>query len=195
MIENGDDDALSVDIYNAPDGFGPIFYTRAGQTSCPYEGEKLTRYYEPGKHTLAKATMKIEDPEINCETPVISDVPSGSPANFTLNLYNNSDILEDGYYYLKAVNAKGANVLVDGASITISPRTILLRAGEITQKKLQVKQTQLDVVDYDSISVVIASMCQNDETGNVDLISDTVYISAHFNPGCSPITLEIFQCE
>ncbi len=191
LIENGDDDALSVDIYNAPDGFGPIFYTRAGQTSCPYEGEKLTRYYEPGKHTLAKATMKIEDPEISCETPVISDVPSGSPANFTLNLYNNSDILEDGYYYLKAVNAKGANVLVDGASITISPRTVLLRAGEITQKKLQVKQTQLDVVDYDSISVVIASMCQNDETGNVDLISDTVYISAHFNPGCSPITLEI----
>ena len=191
LIENGDDDALSVDIYNAPDGFGPIFYTRAGQTSCPYEGEKLTRYYEPGKHTLAKATMKIEDPEISCETSVISDVPSGSPANFTLNLYNNSDILEDGYYYLKAVNAKGANVLVDGASITISPRTVLLRAGEITQKKLQVKQTQLDVVDYDSISVVIASMCQNDETGNVDLISDTVYISAHFNPGCSPITLEI----
>ncbi len=191
LVETGDDDALSVDIYNAPDGFGPIFYTRAGQTSCPYEGEKLTRYYEPGKHTLAQATMKIESPEISCETPVISDVPSGSAANYTLNLYNNSDILEDGYYYLKAVNAKGANVLVDGASITNSPRTILLRAGEITQKKLQVKQTQLDVVDYDSISVVIASMCQNDETGNIDLISDTVYISAHFNPGCSPITLQI----
>lgn len=191
LVENGDDDALSVDIYNAPDGFGPIFYTRAGQTSCPYEGEKLTRYYEPGKHTLAQATMKIESPEISCETPVISDVPSGSPANYTLNLYNNSDILEDGYYYLKAINAKGASVLVDGASITISPRTVLLRAGEITQKKLQVKQTQLDVVDYDSIGVVIASMCQNDETGNIDLISDTVYISAHFNPGCSPITLQI----
>ena len=33
LAESGDDDALTVDVLNAPDGFGPIFYTRAGQTS------------------------------------------------------------------------------------------------------------------------------------------------------------------
>ena len=191
LVESGNNDALSVDIYNAPDGFGPIFYTRAGQTSCPYEGEKLTRYYEPDQHTIAQATMKVESPEISCEVPTVSDVPSGSPANYTLNLYNNSDILADGYYYLMVVDSKGADVLVDGASITVVPRAVLLKAGEITEKKLQIKQTQLDVVDYDSIGVVIASMCQYDETGNNELISDTVYLSAHFNPGCSPITLQI----
>ena len=35
LKENGDDDALSEDVYTAPDGFGPIFITRGGQTCFP----------------------------------------------------------------------------------------------------------------------------------------------------------------
>ena len=29
LVETGDADALSIDVFDAPDGFGPIFYTRA----------------------------------------------------------------------------------------------------------------------------------------------------------------------
>lgn len=52
LAEAGDDDALTIDVFNAPDGNGAIFVTRGGQTSCPYEGEQRTQYFEPGKHVI-----------------------------------------------------------------------------------------------------------------------------------------------
>ena len=36
---------LTVDVLKCQSGNGPVFKTRGGQTSCPYEGEELTRYF------------------------------------------------------------------------------------------------------------------------------------------------------
>ena len=36
---------LSVDVVNAFDGNGPIFITQAGNTSCPYEGAEVSKFY------------------------------------------------------------------------------------------------------------------------------------------------------
>ncbi|MBO4606935.1 MAG: hypothetical protein J5682_03440, partial [Prevotella sp.] len=54
LAEEGSD-ALTVDVYDYG-AFGPIFRTRGGQTSAPYEGEVVTKYYEPGT-TIMEATM------------------------------------------------------------------------------------------------------------------------------------------
>jgi hypothetical protein len=36
---------LSVDVVNTFDGNGPIFITQAGNTSCPYEGAEVSKFY------------------------------------------------------------------------------------------------------------------------------------------------------
>ena len=113
LMESGFNDALSVDVLNAPDGFGPIFYTRAGQTSCPYEDEVVTKYYRPG-YTIQQKTQKIEDPKIYTEGGSIkTNVPSGKAAVFTIKLVNNSETSEDCWFNLNVIdkfNPNGAAV-------------------------------------------------------------------------------------
>ena len=198
LAEDGDDDALSIDVFQAPDGFGPIFYTRAGQTTCPYEDEKLTRYYQPGEHTLAVKTSQIEIPRItvgenNLEAQKLIDIPSGSAANFTLNLDNLSETSENVWYMMYVVdesNPYGAALSIDGVPFSTS-RSTLVNALETTHKNLQIKQSRQDIMKYDSIAVVLASTCQYDGTDIWEVIADTVYLSAEFVPSCSPITLQI----
>jgi len=55
-----------------------IFRTQAGATSCPYEGENITQYYEPGKYVIDQATKQIEVPEIAVEDDFIENVPTVS---------------------------------------------------------------------------------------------------------------------
>ena len=42
-------------------------------------------------------------------------------------------------------------------------------------------------MDYDSIGIVIHSTCQFDPTDFMPDISDTVYVSAHFQPACTNV--------
>lgn len=198
LVEDGDDDALSVDVFQAPDGFGPIFYTRAGQTTCPYEDEKKTRYFEAGKHVLAQKTMQIEIPKIyvgenNAKAQTNLDVPSGSASNFTLKLNNLSETNEDVWFMMYVVdesNPNGAALSIDGVPFSTS-RQVLVNALETTSKNLQIKQSRYDIMKYDSIAVVLASNCQYDGTDIFEVIADTVYLSVEFVPSCSPITLQI----
>ena len=114
LMESGDDDALTVDVLNAPDGFGPIFYTRGGQTSCPYENEVVTNYYNPG-FVISQKTMQIEKPQITAKETSISGVPSGKPATFTIYLQNISETKEDCWFNLSVSNnPNGASVSMDG---------------------------------------------------------------------------------
>ena len=191
LADDGINDALSVDVFQAPDGFGPIFYTRAGQTSCPYEDEKKTKYYEKDKHTLATKTMQIEYPRItvaenNLKAQKQINIPSGSAANFTLNLDNLSETSENIWYTMRVLdetNPNGAALSIDGVPFATA-RQILVNAMETTHKNLQIKQSRMDIMKYDSIAVVLSSNCQED-------IADTIYLSAEFIPSCSPLTLQI----
>ena len=191
LAEEGDDDALTVDVYEYGD-FGPIFRTRGGQTSAPYEGRIVTKYYEPGT-TIMEATMQIEVPHIDVDVPVVSDVPSGGTANYTLRLSNASEIDEDVYYRLLVndeTNKDGANVMIDGKPITDN-RIIKVPAGTTVTKALQLKQTNLGVLDYEDIELVLASQSQFDPTSTWDVIADTVKISAYFVPSSSPVDLAL----
>ncbi|MBR0502164.1 MAG: T9SS type A sorting domain-containing protein [Paludibacteraceae bacterium] len=191
LADDGVNDALSVDVFQAPDGFGPIFYTRAGQTSCPYEDEKKTKYYEKDKHTLATKTMQIEYPRItvaenNLKAQKQINIPSGSAANFTLNLDNLSETSENIWYTMRVLdetNPNGAALSIDGVPFATA-RQILVNAMETTHKNLQIKQSRMDIMKYDSIAVVLSSNCQED-------IADTIYLSVEFIPSCSPLTLQI----
>ena len=189
-------DYLSVDVYDAGDGYGPIFYTRGGRTSCPYEDEKKTRYFEPGQHVLAEKTIQIEYPQLSVNgmsSSQLSNLPNGSAAKFELKLDNLSGSEDNIYYKLYVVdqtNPNGAALSIDGDPLTTS-RDILINYGEPTIKTLQLIQSRLDVIEYDSIAVVLASRCQYDGTDNWEVIADTVYLTAHFVPSCSPISMSV----
>ncbi len=45
LKDNDPTNVLSVDIFNYFDGYGPIFSTKGGRTSCPYEGEEKSLFY------------------------------------------------------------------------------------------------------------------------------------------------------
>ncbi len=192
LAESGFNDALTVDIFNAPDGYGPIFITRGGQTSCPYEPETQTKYYRPGT-TLSTSTMQIEIPEITVTNAYAVDVPTGGKASYELKLANLSETGDDIWFDLALVdesNPDGAKLTIDGAVLT-DGRAILVPAGQTLKKTLLIEQTDLSVLDYENIQLVLKSQCQGDPTGIFPAIADTVSLSAYFVPACSDITLRI----
>ena len=195
LAESGTDDALTVDVFEYGK-YGPIFRTRAGQTSAPYEGEVKTKYYRPGT-TIMEATMQIEVPQIEVDVPVISDVPTGSAANYTLRLGNASEVNKDVTYklfILDGTNPEGAVLTIDGQVLT-EGRLINVKGGQTVSKSLQLSQSQIGVLDYygntdpndelyhKGIGIVFASESQPED------IADTVFITARFTPSSSPVSL------
>ena len=197
LAESGTDDALTVDVYKYGD-FGPIFRTLGGQTSAPYEGKEVTKYYQPGT-TIMEATMQIEVPQISVDVPEMSDIPTGSAANYTLHLGNASEVNKDVTYklfVLDGTNPDGAQISVDGQVLT-EGRLINVPGGQSVSKSLQLRQTQQGVLNYlgcknsndelfeKGIGIVFASESQPDE------IADTVFIIAKFTPSSSPVSLAL----
>ena len=191
LAEEGDDDALTVDVYKYG-AYSPIFRTRGGQTSGPYEGEVKTKYYRPGT-TIMEATMQIEVPQITVDVPTVSNVPTGSAANYTLRLTNASEIDEDVYYKLLMIdesNPDGAKITIDGMPLTDN-RIIKIPAGQTVTKAMQLWQTNTSVLDYKNIGIVLASQSQYDPTSTWDQIADTVYVTAQFVPSSSAVTMKL----
>ncbi len=197
LAESGTNDALSVDVYDYGK-YSPIFRTRGGQTSDPYEGKVVTKYYQPGT-TIMEATMQVEVPQIEVNVSLLTDVPTGSPANYTLTLGNASEVNKDVTYklfVLDGTNPDGAQISVDGQVLT-EGRLINVPGGQKVSKSLQLRQTQLDVLDYlgckeendelcgKGIGIVFASVSQPED------IADTVFIAAKFTPSSSPVELAL----
>ena len=195
LAEAGDDDALTIDVFNAPDGNGAIFVTRGGQTSCPYEGEQRTQYFEPGKHVISAATMQIEIPKISVENAAnrVGSIPAGKSASYMLLLRNDSETQEDCFFDLFSIdetNKKGAGLHVNGNELG-SGRSVLVPAGGTVRMRLDLEQNSVGDLNYDSIAIVLASQCQSDPTSTWDVIGDTVWISAEFVPTSTDVTLRI----
>ena len=184
LVETGDADALSIDVIDAPDGFGPIFYTRAGQTSCPYEDEVKTKYYRPGT-TIQTKTAQVEQPHLSAKETSVTGVPSGKPATFTIYLQNTSEADIDSYFNLNVVdssNPNGAAVKMDGKDVTAG-RTILVPAGETVTKTLQISQTNPDIYDYKDLQLRMSSTCDSN-------IEEILKLSAYFQQTSSDVSLK-----
>lgn len=167
-----------------------IFKTRGGATSCPYEGEYKTKYYEPGQHVINEATVQVEVPEITVEKDFIENVPSGKSAYFTLYLRNNSESQDDNWYNLVIddnSNPNGAQLLIDGAPIG-NGRALLVPAGGTLTKTLEVRKGS--VMNYDNLRLMLQSQCQCDPTDFQDEIYDDVTFSVHFTPSATDVNLK-----
>ncbi|MGN0069212.1 MAG: hypothetical protein ACI350_05730, partial [Prevotella sp.] len=192
-LEDAVGDALTVDVFDYRDGWAPIFRTRGGQTSAPYEGEVRTSYYMPDEKVIMEGTMQIEKPELTVDSlkwSKVSNVPTGGAASYTLSLYNNSETKDDMYYRLLVndeTNANGAKLTIDGLPLTGEGRVIRIPATETVTKTLLLEQTNQSILQYDSISITLASLVQYDPASDWPPIADTIYVSAQFVPSSSPV--------
>jgi hypothetical protein len=178
-------DYYTVDVKTPTDGYGPVFVTRAGVSSCPYEGQDVTKYFEPGQHVLNFATVQVEKPEITIVNPLVANVPSNRQAEITLELKNNTESDADIIYNLNVndqSNFSGAILAIDGSVLTGDGRGFLVPAGTSVSKILRISKGSEDVNDYENIELKLSSRCDNK-------ISDTQSFSVFFQPGCSDISL------
>ena len=198
LKDNDAGNLLSVDVINAFDGNGPIFITKGGETSCPYEGAELSHFYNP-THTnatntslaitnltdeqripLSVATMALEKPEITVVASNVSGIFEGRNAEFVLQLRNTSTIKKDATF--KLVVDQTTNP--DNAQINIEPNGTLITipAGKTVLYTMTLKKIKQDQYNYPDIRVLLESTCDGNAV-------DSVKVSASFVAACSPVTL------
>lgn len=189
---------LSVDVINAFDGNGPIFITKGGETSCPYEGKELSHFYNPThlnvtsstssiidlpedqRKPLSVATIPLELPEITVQASNVSGIFEGRNAEFVLRLRNTSTINKAAIFQLRIDQSTNP----DNALINIEPNGTLINipAGQTVLYTMTLKKIKQDQFNYNNIRVLLESLCD----GNA---IDEVLVSASFVPACSPVTI------
>lgn len=195
LAEDGDYDYLSVDVINVAENTKEnadmVFRLRGGATACPYEGEQYTKYFEPGMHKLSEGSLRIEKPSITAEPAEVFNVPSNSPAVFTLRMTNLSETGSSSWMTLRLVDESipnGAKLSIDGVPLS-DGRTFLIPSGDYLVKTLEV-YAGANAYDYENMQIVLGSQCQCDPTGFQEVISDTVSLSAHFIPTSTEVHIK-----
>lgn len=198
LKDNDSGNLLSVDVINAFDGNGPIFITKGGETSCPYEGAELSHFYnpthanvtntsgaivdlaEPDRKPLSIATMALEKPEISVAVAQVTGVFEGRNAEFILQLRNTSTIRKDAIFKIRVDQTTNP----DNAAINIEPNGTLIRipAGTTVSYTMTLKKVKQDQFNYNNIRVFLESNCD-------DNAKASVLVSATFVPACSPVTI------
>ena len=195
------DNSHQVEVFRVTDGYdfggfendgqngygGFIFRQISGQTSCHYEGEERTKYYEPGSHILSYATVQAQVPHIDCAHPDVTGVPAGEPAVFDLKLSNASlaNLTESQTYWLFVVKDKWgqmAEVSINGLP-GVNKYNVELGPGDTYNVKVKVTPASSDIIHIDSLCLSLYSDCEWQ-------ISDEIYLSAHFQPKAEPVTLK-----
>lgn len=182
-------DLMSVDVYPSILGWGPIFKKRAGgQTSCPYEGEELTQFYEPGTQ-ISEPTLQMDKPSVTASPSILFNIPVTESAVFNLTLGNESESGSTRNYTVQVLsesNPFGAIITIDGEPST----NVSIPANSSVNKVLSVEKGPGAVYNYDSLLVIIYAPCQfTNGIGNGTNIVDSVYISARFIPTCTDVEL------
>ena len=170
----------------------PIFSVRGGQSRCPYEPVEYANFYVADNGDLPQlhvATLQREVPTISSAPTIVSNVPDSEVATFTLSLGNDSESGTDVWYDLsidESTNPDGAVILVDGVPVE---RSFLVPANEVVTKTLTIAPGTTGIMDYEDIGIVLHSACQADPASSVDVIADTVFVTAKFLPTCSEVEI------
>jgi hypothetical protein len=200
-LKDGDsNNTFSIDVINAFDGNGPIFITKGGQTSCPYEGAELSYFYNPthpnatnpsatiidlpelSRVPLTIATIALEKPEITVEAADLAGIFDGRNAEFVLQLRNTSTANKDASFKLYVDQATNP----DNAASNIEPNGTIVNipAGKTVAYNMTLKKVKQDQFDYKNIKVSLESVCDQNATASV-------LVSATFVPACSPVAIMV----
>ena len=160
-----------------------VFYTEAGSSYCPHEGEERTLFYNAGTSVIGGGTLYAAKPEIAINTHEMTNVASDKPAVFRLTLMNNADIqttFQSGEFMhlsLAGGNPDGAKVFIDGVPIAAG-YPIYLTAGKPAVKTMEVYRGQAD--DYNDLEL---QLCLDD----CPKVYGSLKFSVHYLPESSPV--------
>ena len=170
-----------------------VFRTRGGVTTQPYEGERRTKWYQPGT-VLDVATTPVDKPNIWIEQPVVSNVPFDEPARFVLHMANESDFPEQAtfimqYFLASTSNPKGAKVCVDGKVLNTTGETVSFYPIVDSKGKHNVITKEITVYPSASYDYENLAICLYDPEDNSRVY--TANFSAHFIPSAGKVNVSV----
>lgn len=163
-----------------------VFFTQAGSTFCPYEGEQRTMLYNPGT-LINTATEHIAKPELSINTYELANIPSDKRAKFRIELKNAGQVetgqgasgREFNLLLVGASNPDGAKLYINGAPLA-QPIGYFIKPGETITQVLEVEKGETD--DYENLKLIFGpSDCPKTFA--------TIEFSVHFMPESSPVNL------
>ncbi len=141
-----------------------VFRTIGGATSCPYEGEYVTKYYEPGQHVINAATLKIEDPVLVIEPATRIQVPADGKAEFKVKYANANNHRDVNYklYVDPESNPYGARIMYGDASLTSKLVELTTHANKDSEDALKSDSLYITVergvgFDFNNLKLVLES--------------------------------------
>lgn len=184
-------DFHNIEVYKSPAGWGPIFRTVAGQTSCPHEEGDVTQYYAPGAK-LNERTLQRDKVEIDIFPKIVQNVPEGEAATFNVQFQNTSETNDARFYAVRvdpSSNPDGLSVNMDGETITVE-NEFAMPGGAVQTKVITVERGP-EKYEYNDIRLLFYAPCQY-EAGTADEIDivDTVTFSVTFLPECTNVRLK-----
>jgi hypothetical protein len=196
LKDNDQNNVLSVDVLNMFDGNGPIFVTKAGSTSCPYEPETTSLFYKKtgydkdlvgeGGEILSAPTNRVYLPKVTTLDNSLVNIPESEGALFNLELKNSSETNSDLEYIIEvdALTLKGAttNIAANGVNIYLPYDKTVPFPFEVY------KSSASSNYKYDNIRVYLKSPCAdiNDSSGFID-------VSVEFKKSCSKVAISAPQ--
>ncbi|QOD60283.1 T9SS type A sorting domain-containing protein [Polaribacter haliotis] len=196
LKDNDQANVLSVDVVNLFDGSGPVFITKGGATSCPFEGPTVSNFYKndgynantvgAGGEQLSEGTISVYKPELKVNKTLIKNLAESVGAVFTLQLKNLSDTGTDLEHiiYVDQTTLNGAETNIDQNGFPIR-----LPYNETVEIPFIVtKNSSSDVYNYENIRVYLANPCidLNDSDAFVD-------VSVEFKKSCSNVSISAPQ--
>ena len=144
------------------DGNGPVFITRGGTTSCPYEGVTTSIFFKndgfdsdvigTGGEKLSEATNKVYNAEISVERNLITNVPESEAAVFKVYLKNTSETQTDLEFILDfdstSLNGAEINLETNGTNVFLPFNETVEFPIEITKSSSSSRYTYEDIKLY-----------------------------------------------
>ena len=193
LKDNDKDNVLSVDVVSLFDGNGPVFITKGGATSCPYEDALESIFFNntgynssvvgSGGEKLSEATNRVYAPEISVNKTLITNVPESESAIFLLKLKNVSDTQSDLEFVLDVdpLSLNGAKTNLEANGLTI-----FLPYNQEVEFSLEITKTlSSSVYKYDNIRIFLASPCDLLKAESEDFVD----ISVEFKKSCSNVSI------
>lgn len=184
LKDNDPGDAFTIDVADDPVYNTPVFRTKTGQSSCPWEAGTAHR---------EGCLMSLRDGS----TAAVYDVPANGAAVYKFTLGNTGATNELRTYAFTAgpaSNPHGAVIKLNGAPLD-HPVYYAISPGEGVPITVTLERGP-EEYEYDSLEVVLYSECEDTRAGIIGHVPDTavtlysaIYISAHFIKPCSEVEI------
>ena len=168
-----------------------VYRTIGGLTGGPYEGERLTKWYQPGT-VIDVATVPTNLPRIWIDEPVKSNVPFDEPARFVVHFTNETDYpnrtaLSFNYKLQNSSNPNGATVIVDGRPLNNTGESLWMSPAVGSDGKRLVVTKEIQVYpskayDYENLTIRM-------EDPDDPFCLATATFSAHFIPSAGKVNI------